>query len=101
MAEFLIILQRLPQHLREDIAVNIINFANIVRKNNHESEIELPLSIGKSKVLGLYKSFKKRRRWYDKNLTLMTALNVLATLPQEDFENITQGSLEAIKELKI
>ncbi|MFA6989634.1 MAG: hypothetical protein WC197_06160 [Candidatus Gastranaerophilaceae bacterium] len=100
MAEFLVILQRLPVHLREDLALNIINFANIVRKNNQESEIELPISIGKNKVLGLYKSFK-RRRWYDKNLTLMTALNVLATLPQEDFEKIAEGVLSTVKELKI
>ena len=101
MAELLLILQRLPHNLREDLAVNIIKFANIVRKNNQESEIELPVSIGKNKVLGLYKSFKRRRRWYDKNLTLMTALNVLATLPLEDFEKITEGALSTVKELKI
>jgi hypothetical protein len=100
IAEFLAIIQRLPAKSREDLAENIIKFANIVRLNNEQSEIELPVSIGKSKVIGLYKSFK-RRRWYDKNLTLMTALNVLATLPQEDFEKISEGVLLTVKELEI
>lgn len=93
------ILENLPSALRENLAVNIINFANLLRKNYEEIEEEQQLSIGKNRVLGLYKSFKKRR-WYDKNPSLMSAMNILATLPSEDFEKIAEGTVLTLNNIR-
>ena len=97
--ELLAIMEKLPNEVIEDLAENIVNFSNLLRKNIEENEEEAPLSIGKKRVLGLYKSFK-RRRWYDKNWTLLSMMNVLATLPKEDFDNIASGTLTMIEEGK-
>jgi len=87
MIQLLLLIKTMSEDSKEELAENLIKFINLVRKNRND--IENPLSIGKNKALGLYKAFNKRR-WYDKNYSLMSAMNILATLPVEDCKNITK-----------
>lgn len=87
------VIETLPAESQDDIAYTLIQFVNFYRQNRNE--IELPVSIGKYKVLGLYKAYNKRR-WYDKNYSLMSAMNILSTLPVEECANIAEGLLLSI-----
>jgi len=90
MDRVLNLMQNLPENIQEELAVTLIQFANLIRKNRKIEENTL--SIGTAKVLGLYKASNKRR-WYDKNPTLMSAMNILNTLPPKEFRNIVEGLL--------
>lgn len=90
MDRVLNLMKDLPENIQEDLALTLIQFANLIRKNRKVEEETL--SIGKNKVLGLYKASNKRR-WYDKNPSLMSAMNILSTLPPAEFKNIVEGLL--------
>jgi hypothetical protein len=90
MNRVLNLMRDLPENIQEDLALTLIQFANLIRKNRKIEDDTL--SIGKNKVLGLYKASQKRR-WYDKNPTLMSAMNILNTLPPHEFKNIVEGLL--------
>ena len=95
MSGMLDIIQDLPENQQEELSTTVIQLVNMLRKNRPDEEI--PLSIGKNKVLGLYKSFN-RRRWYDKNMALMSAMNVISTLPPDESKKITEGFLLTLKD---
>ena len=90
MLEVLDIMQSLPNQDQEELGSTLIQLVNLVRKNRKEDDI--PISIGKNRALGLYKSFNKRR-WYDQNSVLMSAMNTISTLPLEDCRKISEGLL--------
>jgi len=90
MNRVLNLMKNLPENIQEDLAATLIQFANLIRKDRKIEESAL--SIGKDKVLGLYKASNKRR-WYDQNPTLMSAMNILSTLPPNEFKNIVEGLL--------
>jgi len=90
MNKVLNLMKDLPENIQEELALTLIQFANLIRKSKQIDEDTL--SIGKDKVLGLYKASNKRR-WYDKNPTLMSAMNILNTLPPNEFKNIVEGLL--------
>ncbi len=100
MVAIIDILKNQPPELIDNLAENIMGFSNIIRENLNELESEEPISIGKERMLGYYKSFR-RRRWYDKNWTILSMVNVLSTLPQDDFEKIVEGVKEILKELNL
>ena len=91
------LMEALPLDVQEELAVNLIHFVNIIRRNRNE--IENPISIGKSRVLGLYKAFNKRR-WYDKRSILMSAMNTLSTLPFDDCTIIAEGLIRTLESKK-
>lgn len=95
-------LRNQPSELIDNLAENIMNFSNIIREKINENELdsEEPISIGKDRMLGYYKSFR-RRRWYDKNWTILSIVNILSTLPKDDFEKIIEGVMDLLKELKL
>ncbi|MCQ2957319.1 MAG: hypothetical protein MJ180_00280 [Candidatus Gastranaerophilales bacterium] len=93
-------LENQPDELIDNLAENIMTFSNIIRQNIEEMSIEEPVSIGKERMLGYYKSFQ-RRRWYDKNWTLLSIVNVLSTLPEDDFQKIIQGVKDILKEMDL
>lgn len=95
-------LRNQPPELIDNLAENIMNFSNIIREKISENELdsEEPISIGKDRMLGYYKSFR-RRRWYDKNWTILSIVNILSTLPKDDFEKIIEGVMDLLKELKL
>ncbi|MFH0702345.1 MAG: hypothetical protein V2B14_02245 [bacterium] len=96
MTEVLELIKTLPDDAKEQLAATLIQFVNLIRRNKSEVD-EDNLSIGKNKTLGLYKAFNKRR-WYDKNQALMSAMNILATLSLEDCKKITEGLLLTLDE---
>lgn len=100
MATILDILKNQPPELIDNLAENIMNFSNIIRQNINEFETDEPVSIGKDRILGYYKSFR-RRRWYDKNWTLLSIVNILSTLPKDDFDRIIEGIKELLKDLNL
>ncbi len=91
-------LRNQPPELIDNLAENIMGFSNVIRQNINEMEAEEPISIGKERMLGYYKSFR-RRRWYDKNWTILSIVNVLSTLPNDDFENVIEGLRDLLKEI--
>ena len=93
MSEILDVMQDLPKPQQEELSATVIQLVNMIRRN--KTDEEAAISIGKNRVLGLYKSFN-RRRWYDKSLALMSAMNVISTLPIEDSSKITEGLLLTI-----
>lgn len=95
MQRALELIESLSDEDREELAINLIQLINLLRKNKKDDEI--PFSIGKKRTLGLYMAFNKRR-WYDKNSVLMSAMNILGTLPVEDCRVITEGILMTIEE---
>lgn len=99
MINILEVIKDQPTELIDNLAENIMSFSNIIRENLLELETEEPISIGKERVLGLYKSFR-RRRWYDKNWTILSTMNILSTLPKDDFEKIVEGTMELLKGLQ-
>jgi len=92
------ILKKQSPELIDNLAENIMSFSNIIRKNINEIDDEEPISIGKERMLGYYKSFQ-RRRWYDKNWTMLSMVNVLSTLPIDDFNKIVEGIKTIMKEM--
>lgn len=94
MVELFEVLEELPKESQDQLGALIIQFVNLVRKNKDEDTEEI-ISIGKERVLGLYKAFNKRR-WYDKQNSLMGALNTLSTMHIEDCKKITEGLLETL-----
>ena len=92
------VLKNQPPELIANLAENIMSFSNIIRKNINEIDAEEPISIGKERMLGYYKSFQ-RRRWYDKNWTMLSMVNVLSTLPIDDFNKIVEGIKTVMKEM--
>jgi len=100
MQMILDLLKEQPTELIDNLAENIMSFSNIIRQSINDIETEEPVSIGKERMLGYYKSFR-RRRWYDKNWTILSMVNVLSTLPEKDFDNIVEGIKGLLKELKL
>lgn len=95
MIEVLKYVQKLTREEQDELAVTLIQLVNMLRQSRNEDEI--PISIGKTRVLGLYKSSNKRR-WYDKKSTLRSAMNIFSTLPQEDCSMILDGFAEIMSE---
>ena len=97
MAKVLEIIKSLNDREQQEFGISLFQLSSMVRKTKSEKsqDNDAGISIGKDKVLGLYKSFNKRR-WYDRDLSLMSAMNSLSTLPVEECKNITEGILNTI-----
>lgn len=95
MAQILAILEHMPDETKEEFASVLIKLINIIKKNK-TNDLGLT-SLGKNRVLGLYKAFRKRR-WYDHTPGLMYALNVLSTLDLVDFNTVVDGILITLTE---
>ncbi|MCK7514899.1 MAG: hypothetical protein MZV70_70110 [Desulfobacterales bacterium] len=95
MAVMLDFIEKLTDYEQETIALTLIQLVNLLRQSRTEDET--PISLGKNRTLGLYKASNKRR-WYDKNLVLMSAMNIFSTLPVEDCQKIIHGFLLSMPE---
>ncbi len=82
------LLKSLDKKSRQIISSDMVNIANSIKELRKEEET-LPLSLGLQRVLGLYQT-NNSRRWYDKN-EFDSVFKTMATLPDEDFENIMEG----------
>lgn len=73
------------EEMREFCARVLVNFAEKLRKDMHRKGSLKPSvnSIGVPAITSLYRFGFKKRRWYDKNLTLHKAVGELYMLPPE------------------
>lgn len=94
--ETLELFKSIDKESRARLSNDIIEIANQI-KAMHKEEEEPPLSIGLERVLGLYQS-SNSRRWYDKQKDLNQALQIISTLPSEDFHNIMEGLCVSLKD---
>ena len=74
----------IPSQTGEILLKNVIETANIIKKNRVEYEL---VSLGVEKVAGLYHS-QNKNRWYDRSPSLTMAMNVLTAMNEEDFLNV-------------
>ncbi len=100
MCDILDTLKVQPPELIDNLAENVMNFSNIIRQNVSNLIVEEPISIGKERMLGYYKSFQ-RRRDYDNNWTILSMVNILSTLPDDDFNKISEGIKDLMSELNL
>jgi len=95
LAEMMKVLSCLSEKELEKISKYLYQVVNLVWKQKKQEEDNI--SIGKDKLFGYYKAYQKRR-WYDQNPSLSSALNILSTLPTRDVEQIIDGFIIALKE---
>lgn len=91
------VIEELSRDDQEVLSESIIQLINVIRAEKEDEENTELVSLGKDRTLGLYKAFNKRRL-YDKNYALMSAMNILATMSIEDCENIAEGILITLKQ---
>ena len=77
------------------IAQDITSISNAIKATHSEKEIDMPVSIGLDRVIGLYQSYHMRR-WYDKYPYLNRAILTMSTLPEEDYKNIMEGICDSL-----
>ena len=94
--ETLEIFKTIDKESRARLSNDIIEIAGQI-KAMHREEEEPPLSIGVERVLGLYQT-SNSRRWYDKQKDLNQAIQIISTLPAEDFHNIMEGLCVSLKD---
>lgn len=72
-----------------EISREVIKVVESIKQHNREL-VEPPLSIGVTRVLGLYQE-QNKRRWYDNSLPISRVFKTASTLQDGDFQNIMQG----------
>lgn len=97
--EAISLIKQLPPIEQDALARSIINFINVLRKSKDSIEIEETISIGKNRVLGLYKA-SLGKRWHDKNTTLTSALKMMATLSNQDATKVAEGIIQTVANLQ-
>jgi len=98
ITEAIRLIRKLPVPQQEQLAQSVINFVNLLRKNRNEDP-ETLISIGKDRVLGLYKS-SNCNRWYDKTPMLQIALKKVSSLPDEDAQKVAQGIIDTLSSIE-
>lgn len=88
------LLEKLSEEEKEALSQSLITIVNQIKdfhRDDYDDEIkEPPLSLGISRVIGLYQS-SNGRRWYDKDDNFGFAMKAMSTLPEADFKNIMDG----------
>ena len=89
------ILSNMNENELNQVSKYLYQVVNIYWKQTKNTEEVI--SIGLEKLTGYYKAYQ-RRRWYDKNPSLSSAINKMSTLTEGDLEEIVDGFLFALKE---
>ena len=88
------LLEKLSEEEKEALSQSLITIVNQIKdfhRDDYDDETkEPPLSLGISRVIGLYQS-SNARRWYDKADNFGFAMKAMSTLPEADFKNIMDG----------
>ena len=88
------LLEKLSEEEKEALSQSLITIVNQIKdfhRDDYDDETkEPPLSLGISRVIGLYQS-SNGRRWYDKADNCGFAMKAMSTLPEADFNNIMDG----------
>lgn len=90
------LLKALDTDAQRKISKDLIDVASAIKNVNKENA-ESPLSLGVSRVLGLYQS-GQNRRWYDHNYNLSIAMKTVSTLPETDYVHVMEGLCMSVKD---
>lgn len=94
LSELMDVLSNLADSDIDKIAQPLYQIVRIYWKQKREKE-EL-VSMGADKLFGYYKAYNKRR-WYDRNPSLSSAVNIMSTLSVKDLDEIVDGFLYALR----
>ena len=98
LGDMMTVLESMSEKELGQIAKYLYQVVNIYWKQSKiEKSRDEVLSIGKDKLFGYYKAYQKRR-WYDKNPSLRSALNIMSTLSTREIDDIIDGFISALKE---
>lgn len=96
LKQLLYVLSNMTDKEVDQVAIYLNQVVHIFWKEKKSNSDEV-LSIGVEKLFGYYKAYQKRR-WYDRNPSLSSAVNLMSTLPAEDLDDIVDGFLYALRE---
>ncbi len=94
LADMMRVLNNMSDKELDEIAKYLYQVVNIYRKQRKSQDDGL--SIGRDKLFGYYKAYQKRR-WYDRNPSLSSAVNILSILPPREVDSIINGFIDALK----
>ena len=95
LSEMMVILSNMNDHDLDQVSQYLYQVVNLYwKQNQHTNET---ISIGLEKLTGYYKAYQKRR-WYDKNPSLSSAINKMSTLSVREIDDVVNGFLFALKE---
>ncbi len=94
MGELMTVMNCLSEKEISQLAQYLYHVVKIYR--NQIRDNETLQSIGPEKLFGYYKAYNKRR-WYDKNPSLGSAINIMSTLSVRELDDIVDGFLYALK----
>lgn len=95
LGEMMKVLSCMSEKEIAQISVYLYQVVKLYRKQRNA--VSDSLSIGRDKLLGYYKAYNKRR-WYDKDPSLGSAINIISTLPPKDIDEVVDGFIMALKE---
>lgn len=95
LGEMMRVLGSMSEREISQISVYLFQVVKLYRKQKNTYDDNL--SIGKDKLFGYYKAYNKRR-WYDQDPSLRSALNIISTLPTRDVDDVIEGFIQALKE---
>jgi len=95
LEEMMRVLESMSDKELAQIAKYLYQVVNLYKK--HRQTYNNDLSIGRDKLFGYYKAYQKRR-WYDKNPSLSSAVNTMSTLSIKEIEEIIDGFIQALQE---
>ncbi len=95
LKEMLLVLSDMSEGELDRVAQYLYQVVNIVWKQKKTDKETV--SIGLDKLFGYYKAYNKRR-WYDKNASLSSAVNLMSTMDEKDLDDIVDGFLFALRD---
>ena len=94
LSELMHVMSNMSDKEVDTVATYLYQIVNIYNKQKKFGAQDV--SIGLDKLFSYYKGYNKRR-WYDKNPSLSSALNTMSTLEVQELEEIVEGFLYALK----
>lgn len=95
LSEMMQVLCNMPEKELSELSACLYQVVCLYRKQRNSSQEFV--SLGPEKLFGYYKAYL-RRRDYDQNITLMSAINAMSTLEIQEIEEIVDGFLSALRE---
>jgi hypothetical protein len=95
LGEMMRVLSCMSEKEVAQVSVYLYQVVKLYRKQKNSMNDNL--SIGTDKLFGYYKAYNKRR-WYDQDPSLRSAINIISTLPTRDIDEVIDGFIQALKE---
>jgi hypothetical protein len=95
LGEMMKVLSCMSERELSQVSVYLFQVVKLYRRQKNSMEDNL--SIGRDKLFGYYMAYQKRR-WYDQDPSLRSAINIISTLPVKDIDDVIDGFIQALKE---